>query len=414
MDALSVVLCVLFGLPVLCFVLDRWVLPRDPLPPPPSPEAKMRAAEERRREAAFREADLQLERERIRRMRKECVFSLNAIVDPRDALPTLTISCSGKIPWHEFGRQFVSLELEDITDAEPRLIRCSDPDFSDPATGFCRFSPDIVLPSDELLAGSWNLAKVPLSTLSAPYAGRRLVRINYQLGPRGSVPEDVTKRASKVLEVNLFNPGYEDELGAGRVAVQTMELAIACGLAGRRRLGPALKVLSPWMGDIVDVVKQEGASYTAALISAMDHLWSEGLPEDYEIERACAGVKAYGLGTIEPTLELCLRMATADGSWPKEAVSMVRRISERVGLSSADTQALLDRHLLTSSVNPEACDWESLTDMDPSWESSRLRKHLVTYFERWNSRAPSARTTGEQARIRSILEAIAKLRQKYA
>ena len=93
---------------------------------------------------------------------------------------------------------------------------------------------------------------------------------------------------------------------------------------------------------------------------------------------------------------------------------MVRRIAERVGLSSADTQALLDRHLLASSVNPEACDWESLTALDASWESARLRKHLVAYFERWNSRAPSARTTSEQARIRSILEAIAKLRQKYA
>jgi hypothetical protein len=374
----------------------------------------MRAVEERRREAAFREADLQLERERIRRMRKECVFSLNAIVDPRDALPTLTISCSGKIPWHEFSRQFVTLELEDITDAEPRPIRCSVPDFSDPATGFCRFSPDIVLPSDELLAGSWNLAKVPLSTLSAPYAGRRKVRINYQLGPRGSVPEDVTKRASQVLEVNLFNPGYEDEIGAGRVAVQTMELAIACGLAGRRRLGPALKVLSPWVDDILNAVKKEDAPYFEVLRSAMDHLWSEGLPEGYEIDQACAGVKACGSGTIEPTLDLCLRMSTADGSWPKEAVFMVRRIAQLVGLSSADIQALLDRHLLVSSLSLEACDWESLTAMDPSWESARLRKHLVAYFDRWNSRAPSARTTGEQARIRSILEAIAKLRQKYS
>jgi hypothetical protein len=146
----------------------------------------------------------------------------------------------------------------------------------------------------------------------------------------------------------------------------------------------------------------------------MDHLWSEGLPEGYEIDQACAGVKAYGSGTVEPTLDLCLRMATADGSWPKEAVFMVRRIAKLVGLSSTDIQALLDRHLLTSSVDPEACDWESLTDMDPSWGSARLRKHLVVYFERWNSRAPSARTTGEQARIRSILEAIANLRQKYA
>jgi hypothetical protein len=414
MDTSSVVLYGLIGLAVICFVLDRWVLPRDASPPPPDPEAEMRAAEERRREAVFREADLQLERERIRRMRKECVFSLNAIVDPRDVLPTLTFSCSGKVPWHEFSRQFVTLELEDITDAEPRLIRCSDPDFSDPATGFCRFSPDILFPSDELLDGSWDLAKVPLSSLSAPFAGRRLVRINYQLGPRGSVPEDVTKRASRVLEVNLFNPGYEDELGAGRVAVQTMELAIACGLAGRRRLGPSLKVLSPWVDDILNAVKKEDAPYFEVLRSAMDHLWSEGLPEGYEIDQACAGVKAYGSGTVEPTLDLCLRMSTADGSWPKEAVVMVRRIAQLVGLSSADIQALLDRHLITSSVNLEACDWESLTAMDPSWESARLRKHLVAYFDRWNSRAPSARTTGEQARIRSILEAIAKLRQKYA
>lgn len=413
MDALSVVLCGLFGLPVLCFVLDRWVLPGDASPPPRAKPAGQ-SPEERQREAAFREADLQLERERIRRIRKDCVFSLNAFVDPRDALPTLTISCSGKVPWHEFSRQFVTLELEDITDAEPRLIRCSDPDYSDPATGFCRFSPDIVLPSDELLAGSWNLAKVPLSTLSAPYAGRRQVKINYQVGPRGSVPEDVTKRASQVLEVNLFNPGYEDELGAGRVAVQTMELAIACGLAGRRRLGLALKVLSPWVDDILNEAKKDAAPYFEFLRSAMDYLWSEGLPEDYEIEQACAGVKACGSGTIEPTLELCLRMATADGSWPKEAVFIVRRIANLVGLSPADIQTLLDRHLLASSVNPEGCDWESLTAMDPSWEPARLRKHLVSYFERWNSRAPSARTTSEQARIRTILDAIAKLRQKYS
>jgi hypothetical protein len=107
-------------------------------------------------------------------------------------------------------------------------------------------------------------------------------------------------------------------------------------------------------------------------------------------------------------------MATADGSWPKEAVVMVRRIAKLVGLSSTDIQALLDRHLLASSVSPEGCDWESLTALDSSWEPARRHKHLVAYFDRWNARTASARTTAEQARIRSILEAIAKLRQKHA
>jgi hypothetical protein len=414
MDTSSVVLYGLIGLAVICFVLDRWVLPRDPSPPPPDPEAEMRAAEERRREAVFREADLQLERERIRRMRKECVFSLNAIVDPRDVLPTLTISCSGKVPWHEFSRQFVTLELEDITDAEPRLIRCSDPDFCDPASGFCRFSPDIVLPSDELLAGSWNLAKVPLSTLSAPYAGRRLVRINYQLGPRGSVPEDVTKRAVYVLEVNLFNVGYEDTLGQGRVAVCTMELAIACGLAGRSRLGPALKVLSPWVDLVLNAVKQEDASRFPALRDALDHLWSEGLPEDYGVEKACALIAVSGRNAVDEAMELCLHMSTADEAWPMPAIQLLRRIAGLMGLSTSECQAMLDRHLLGSTVRTEACDWESLVGLNPSLDRQGIRKHLAAQFDRWNSRAPSARTTAEQARIRTILETIAKLKQKYA
>ncbi len=410
----SVVLYGLLALAVLCFVLDRWVLPRDASPPPPDPEAEMRAAEERQREAFFREAEQSFERERIMRMRKECVFCLSAIVDPRDDMSTLTISCSGRIPWHERASQFVTLWMEDITDHEPKPILCSEPALTELATGRFFFSPDIALPSDEILSGTCVLAKVPLSALSAPYAGRRKLRVNYLLGPRGSVPEDVTKRAAYVVEVNLFNPGYEDELGAGRVAVQTMELAMACGSAGRRSLGPALKVLSPWTDDILKVVKQEDAPYVAALTAAMDRLWSEGLPEGYEIDRACAGVIAFGSGTVNPALELCLQMATADGSWPKEAVIMVRRVAQLLGLSSADIQALLDRHLLVSSVSPEACDWESLTAMDSAWEPARRRKHLVAYFDRWNSRAPSARTTGEQARIRSILEAVAKLRQKYA
>jgi hypothetical protein len=410
----SVVLYGLIALAVLCFVLDRWVLPRDASPKAPEPKPAAQPYPARTWAASWHEANHRFEQGHIRRTKVKSEFLVRAIVDPRDALPTLTISCSGKVPWHEFSRQFATLELEDITDDDPRPIRCSDPDFSDPATGFCRFSPDIVFPSDELLDGPWDLAKVPLSSLSAPYAGRRKVKVNYLLGPRGSVPEDVTKRAVYVLELNLFNPGYDDELGAGRVAVQTMELAIVCGLAGRQSLGHALKVLSPWVDDILEAVKQEDAPYATALSSAMDRLWSEGLPEGYEVDRACGGVKACGAGTVDPALELCLRMATADGSWPKEAVIMVRRIAKLVGLDSGYVQALLDRHLLGSSVSPEGCDWESLTAMESSWDPARRHKHLVAYFNRWNARAASARTTTEQARIRSILEAIAKLRQKYA
>ncbi len=414
MDTSSVVLYGFIGLAVICFVLDRWVLPRDASPPPTEPKPAVQPPPKPAWSASWHEANHHFEQGRIRSMRVRTDFLVKAIVDPRDPLPTLTISCSGKVPWHEFSRQFATLELEDVTDGEPRPIRCSDPDFSDPATGFCRFSPDIVFPSDELLDGSWDLAKVPLSSLTAPFAGRRKIRVNYLLGPRGSVPEDVTKRAVYVLEVNLFNVGYEDTLGQGRVAVCTMELAIACGLAGRSRLGPAHKVLSPWTGEVLDAVKLEDASRFPALRDALDNLWSEGLPEDYGVEKACALIAASGRSAVDEAMELCLRMSTADEAWPMPAIQLLRRIAGLMGLSTSECQAMLDRHLLGSTVRTEACDWESLVGLNPSLDRQGIRKHLAAQFDRWNSRAPSARTTAEQARIRTILETIAKLKQKYA
>jgi hypothetical protein len=414
METFSVVLYGLPALAVLCFVLDRWVLPKDRNPSAPDREKSAESFDKSEDAAIRRRLDLEWERDRLIRLRKDSPFQVNAFVDSRDDVRSLSISCSGKIPWHESSRQFVTLCLEDVTDSDPKPIRCSDPSLSEAGTGDCLFSPDVVLPSDELIAGFFRLVKVPLSALTAPYAGRRKVRIGWAIGPRGSVPEDVSKRSEIFIDVDLFNAGYDDVLGRGRVAVCKMELAIACGLAGRSRLGPALEVLSSWVDQVLDLAKQDDASRFPALRDALDHLWSEGLPEDYGVEKACASIAASGRRAVDDAMELCLRMSTADEAWPMPAVQLLRRIAALMGLSTSECQAMFDRHLLGSTVRAEACDWESVVGLNPALEPQEIRKHLAAQFDRWNSRAPNARTTTEQARIRTILETIAKLKQKYA
>jgi hypothetical protein len=52
--------------------------------------------------------------------------------------------------------------------------------------------------------------------------------------------------------------------------------------------------------------------------------------------------------------------------------------------------------------------------IDAAWDKERIRKHLAEQFMKWNARAPSAKTVEDQARIRSMLEAIAKLKKKYS
>jgi hypothetical protein len=55
-----------------------------------------------------------------------------------------------------------------------------------------------------------------------------------------------------------------------------------------------------------------------------------------------------------------------------------------------------------------------LVGIDPSWDKEQIRNHLAERFMKWNSLSPSAKTTEDQARTRAMLDAIAKLKKKYA
>ena len=49
----------------------------------------------------------------------------------------------------------------------------------------------------------------------------------------------------------------------------------------------------------------------------------------------------------------------------------------------------------------------------PSWDVSRIRRHLATEFGRWNGRLNALKAGEERDKAQAMLENIAKLRQKY-
>lgn len=414
MDAATVFFVCVMLLVVTCLVLDRWVFPRMPEPPSGSSGKPSSGSDGAARESRFEYAMRQIQDEWLRKHRNSNPFRIHSSIVLDGGCHYLVATCSGKIPWHEKGWLYASLELADVTDGSCKQVLSIHAQMRDPATGQFACAPARVFPSDGFIDSSFELMRIPLESLTAPLAGRRNLRLRCVLAPANSVPEDVATRCEVDFEADLTNPGYEDLLGEGRALIQSLELAMACALAGRTRLGPALKLLGTWVDRALYDAKEAKAPYYEDLREAFDHLWSEGLPEGYVVDVACVVLAAARRATVDDALELCVQASTADDRWPREAVVLIRRIAKLIGLSSAEIQALIDRHLLASSVSLDGCDWESLTDMNPSWDSSKIRRHLAVQFDRWNSRAPSVRTTAEQARLRSILEAIAMLRQKYA
>jgi len=92
----------------------------------------------------------------------------------------------------------------------------------------------------------------------------------------------------------------------------------------------------------------------------------------------------------------------------------VRAIAAGLGLDYDKLQALMDKQFVKSGLSVGQDNLEALVGIDAAWDKERIRKHLADQFMKWNARAPSAKTVEDQARIRSMLEAIAKLKKKYS
>ena len=93
---------------------------------------------------------------------------------------------------------------------------------------------------------------------------------------------------------------------------------------------------------------------------------------------------------------------------------MIERLSELLVIDRTIMRSLFDKQFASSGIIVSPDNLEALVGIDPSWDKERIREHLSERFMKWNSMAPSAKTTEDQARIRAMLDAIAKLKHKYA
>ena len=336
------------------------------------------------------------------------------------------VYCQGRVP--VLSQQDVTLivTLQDKTNVEARPVTCLIGQFRDADTGAYRDSLGIGECSPGTYLNSWVCVGImPVNHMAAAYSGMRKLQVSCT-----AVPSYISKKslgnhvlwdlaicsAQTIVEVALPMTGYLEANEKARDAkALIVEIAMACALADGSIDQRELRVINRWMHSVVTQMEQEESSDLEKTRSSLNDALKKGSAGVVRLDTACRALKQCGLPSMNHVaLSLCVDVISADGVLNENELMSVRKIALALDIDYARLQSLLDKHFKSGSITVADDNLEGLVGVDPMWDREKIRRHLADQFMKWNARAPNAKTTNDQARIRSMLDAIAKLKKKYS
>jgi tellurite resistance protein len=234
--------------------------------------------------------------------------------------------------------------------------------------------------------------------------------------PSGGDSSKCVQVGATVFKSNLELPGYLDDPLDKVILIfsRIVELAMACADADGVSDVREKKVILGWIEEWSRRMAGEGAECEARFRVALQAVFSSPRRNTFTLESAVFALHSYAEGQRMEALALCVRVIASDGVLHEKEMRLAEKLADLLQIDRSIMQALFDKQFANSGIVVSPDNLEAIVGVDPSWDKGRILKHLSEQFMKWNSRAPSARTVEEQARTRAMLDAIAKLRQKYA
>ena len=343
-----------------------------------------------------------------------------------EKMQCIEVQFRGLIPVSYTQEVGILVTAEDTTGGSSHPVYSVIKELSDPETRRYRQFRRIGTARVGSFAPEWGkLAVIPLGLILTPYSGTRRLRVTCRCIPATfeNIPfaDDRLKygvicEAQTFYAANFPLTGYlemADRRREGMVA--SVELALACACVDGSVDQRELRVVNRWMPAAVAERSDDSAEEQAKFKSELNAAMRAGVLGGADITAISGRLRKLALpGVSQAALSLCVDVIAADGELHPKELESVRGIARGLGLDYDHLQAMLDRQFVNATVTSANENLEAIVGIDPSWDKERIRKHLSEQFMKWNGRAPAAKTVEDQSRIRLMLEAIAKLRKKYA
>lgn len=307
-----------------------------------------------------------------------------------------------------------TITLFDITngrdDQKPVLCSLDNLQYQD-TTAFYSSTMDI-LPYMMSLLSEWQpLLSIPVETLTFPVRGKRVLLFTVSMTAlNGAV---LVSAQSEVIFVNN-QPGYLDNMKSRlRTAELAVKLAVSVSAADGNFAGTEGRVVKDWIqkriASSVESQKQEVKQKLNNAVELAMMASGSAVPED--IIHLCNDliemnpIPAASMGDKYDILELCLKVASADGTAMDIELNLVYSLAESLGVDRDRFRTMIDKILPVSIHETE--DVNTILGIKQSWTVEQKRKHLRQGNRKW--RALATHSNPEiQAQARQMQELIAK------
>ena len=114
------------------------------------------------------------------------------------------------------------------------------------------------------------------------------------------------------------------------------------------------------------------------------------------------------------TVKLCFDVMAADGVADPAELQMIRSISDRLNLDFTEVERMRDSAVLQldASISGQA-SLEDMLGIDPSWDRTRIQRHIEDEFIKWNSRLGTLRNSDDRAQAQYMIDLCSKAAAKY-
>jgi tellurite resistance protein len=253
----------------------------------------------------------------------------------------------------------------------------------------------------------------------APKSGQRTLKFFCAMTPTGNL--DVTYvNGECTASYDISQLGY-NEFDEKRMEAISLSLDLGVAIAyGDGNLDRSEgQAISDWLRNKLEMFDDETKPKARTQLNeALKASFDKAASGQLTITDSIAKLKASKVrNAVNDALELSSIVMAADGVIAESEMAMLRSFAKELGVNMEDLQNIADKHVAgakaTTTDKSEVSD-ESLIGIDPKADKQTIRKALIDAFGKYNARLQTEKDAARRTYYQDMLNAVARLRKKYA
>jgi len=333
----------------------------------------------------------------------------------------ISIEARGKVPVNVATNvQFVCIahDVTDKSDGEP-IVSTLD-NFKFPNSSIFQSNREYgVLQPDIYLKDWFEVGLILPDHIVAPKSGKRRLKLTCAMTPVGNIDISfVINHTTDSFEISQI--GY-NELDEKRMEAISLSLDLGVAIAyGDGKLDRSEgQAISEWLRHKLEMFDDETKPKARTQLNdALKASFDKAAAGSLTVKDSLAKLKASKVrNAVNDALELSSIVMAADGVIAEHEMTMLRSFAQELGVKLEDLQNIADKHVAgaqsTTTDKSEVSD-ESLIGIDPKAEKTAIKKALIDAFGKYNARLQTEKDPARRTYYQDMLNAVARLRKKYA